>query len=846
MQAPLPNQKPILTESLRGIVERVTYHNPDNGWSVLRVLPFDNLLQQETVIVHQTKVFAGATMEFHGAWTIHPRFGRQFRAVKAIEKKPATTAALEKYLGSGLIKGVGPKTARKIVKHFGDRTLEIFEGPIEQLTQVRGIAQKKLDMITRAWLEHRSIREVMMFLQSHGISTLFAVKIYKQYGDEAIATVTGDPYRLAADIYGIGFFSADRVAQSIGLAPDSPERLTAAVKHVLSASRQFGHCYLKQSQILEQVRELIALDLADRLPDLLKTMEQDGLIMVRDLADSRGSGEPCYYSKALYFDELYVARRIAGMCTVRQVDIQRVQNWMERYCRSRATCLSREQAAAVTGIVAQQFSILTGGPGCGKTTTTLVLVRLLEAMGRRVLLAAPTGRAAQRMMDVIGRESKTIHRLLEWHLGNFKKNEENPLDTDFLIVDECSMLDINLTASLLKAVPEHSQVLFIGDADQLPSVGAGNVLRDLIASAAVPCYRLTEIFRQAAQSLIVRYAHQINRGDLPYMDSPFNRPELWTAGVDCLFLDSDEATQEQLNFIAKVKKYHQSAPTEPPDTDRTDSNPFEFRTDEPVKPYETELVIPQKFQHVDIEKICAARTGVEQLLAVLKKIHPWSALRYGLTATDVVRKLYLEWIPKYFGSDTEIQVITPMTRGSLGTINLNAMIQACANPPQSGKRQLQVGERIFRVGDRVIHRRNNYDLGVFNGDIGVIREIDNSELTCVVSFAPDQRLVHYKRDDIPELDLAYAITIHKSQGSEFEVVIIPVLTQHFKMLFRNLIYTGLTRARKLAVLVGTRKALAMAVKNQDTSDRQTYLKELLRQSEHLPASGMTDRSLISG
>jgi exodeoxyribonuclease V alpha subunit len=263
----------------------------------------------------------------------------------------------------------------------------------------------------------------------------------------------------------------------------------------------------------------------------------------------------------------------------------------------------------------------------------------------------------------------------------------------------------------------------------------------------------------------------------------------------------------------------------------SESNPFEFRTQESVKPYETELVIPPKFQHVDIEKICAAQTEVEQLLAVLKKVHPWSALRYGLTASEVVRKLYVEWIPKYLGNHTEIQVITPMTRGSLGTINLNAMIQACANPPQSGKSQLQVGERIFRVGDRVIHRRNNYDLGVFNGDIGVIREIDNSELSCVVSFAPDQRLVHYRRDDIPELDLAYAITIHKSQGSEFAVVIIPVLTQHFKMLFRNLIYTGLTRARKLAVLVGTRKALAMAVKNQDTSERQTYLKELLRQSD---------------
>jgi exodeoxyribonuclease V alpha subunit len=430
------------------------------------------------------------------------------------------------------------------------------------------------------------------------------------------------------------------------------------------------------------------------------------------------------------------------------------------------------------------------------------------------------------MIDVIGRESKTIHRLLEWQLGKFNKNEENPLDVDFLVVDECSMLDINLTASLLKAVPPNSQVLFIGDADQLPSVGAGNVLRDMIASGKAPCFRLTKIFRQAQESLIIRYAHQINNGDMPYIDSPFKKPEIWKDGADCLFLDSDESTQEQLRFIAKIKKYHEMKAAE--GHNGLDSNLYEFRVNEPLMPYETELTIPKKFQHVDLEEILKAPTKVDELLAVLKKVHPWSALYYGLSATDVVKKLYLEWIPKYFGSKIEIQIITPMTRGSLGTVSLNKMIQESANPPQKGKSQLQVGERIFRVGDRVIHRRNNYDLGVFNGDIGVIREIDNEALTCVVSFFPDHRIVEYNRDDIPELDLSYAITIHKSQGSEFGAVIIPVLTQHFKMLFRNLIYTGLTRARKLAVLVGTRKALAMAVKNQDTSQRQTYLKELLQ------------------
>jgi len=814
-----------ITEKIRGIVDRVTYYNPDNGWSVLRVLSFDNLQQQETVIVHQTKVFAGATMEFHGSWTVHPKFGRQFRATEAFERKPATLAALEKYLGSGLIKGVGPKTAKKIVKYFGDKTLDIFEGEIERLEEIRGIAQKKLQMISEAWTAHRAIREVMMFLQSHGISTLFAVRIYKEYGDNAIPYVTEDPYRLANDIYGIGFFSADKVALSIGLASDSPQRIMAGIKHVLSASREFGHCYLTQSQIGSQVKELIQLDIMDRLPGFLNQMVQDNLVMVRELVTPEGSTEPCYYSKSLYFDELYVAKKIAGMKTPPLVDRERITRWLDQYCQVKDMSLSEEQADAVRGIVCERFSILTGGPGCGKTTATLVLVKLLEAMRLKVLLAAPTGRAAQRMTDVIGRESKTIHRLLEWQIGRFNRNEENTLDVDFLIVDECSMLDINLTASLLKAVPDRSQVLFIGDPDQLPPVGAGNVLRDIIASEKVPCFSLSKVFRQAQASLIIQYAHKINQGEMPHIDSPFKKPEIWKNGSDCLFIDSDEATTEQLGFIAQVKRYHEIQKI--PKDAQPDSSLYEFRTNEPISPYETELTIPKKFQHVDIDRVLSADTRIDELLSVLKKVHPWSSLHYALAASDVVRKLYLEWIPKYFGNDIEIQVISPMTRGSLGTLSLNRMIQEAANPPQRGKSQLLVGERTFRVGDRVIHRRNNYDLGVFNGDIGVIKEIDNEELTCRVSFSPDGREIQYKRDDIPELDLAYAITIHKSQGSEFGAVIIPVCTQHFKMLFRNLIYTGLTRARKLAVLVGTRRALAMAVHNQDTSQRQTSLKMLL-------------------
>jgi exodeoxyribonuclease V alpha subunit len=473
-------------------------------------------------------------------------------------------------------------------------------------------------------------------------------------------------------------------------------------------------------------------------------------------------------------------------------------------------------------------SILTGGPGCGKTTATRVLVSLLEAMKRRVTLAAPTGRAAQRMGEVVGREAKTIHRLLGWADGRFKKNEDTPLETDFLVVDECSMLDISLTASLLKAVPDFCQVVFIGDYDQLPSVGAGNVLKDLIQSGTVACFRLTQIFRQAAQSLIIRYAHEINSGTMPWIASPFKDPSVWKKKTDCLFLDSDEATAEQLRFIKRIKAVTAVDRAEM-GNDLDDPDLFEFRVREKVHPYDTEIQIPEKFAHVNLEQVAAAENRVEELLAVLKKVHPWSSLHYGLTAVDVIQKLYLEWIPRYHGRSTEIQILSPMTRGSLGTVNLNRLIQETANPPGPGKSQITVGQRVFRKGDRVIHRKNNYELNVFNGDIGVITAIDAADLTLSVAFSADAPPVLYRQADILELDLAYAVTIHKSQGSEFEAVIIPVMTQHFMMMFRNLIYTGITRAKKLAVFVGTRRALAMAVKNEDISKRQTALAQLLMQ-----------------
>jgi exodeoxyribonuclease V alpha subunit len=819
----------VITERLSGIVQRVTYHNPDTGWSVLRVAPFNSPGSQETVTVHQTKVFAGATMEFRGAWTVHSQFGRQFKADEAIEKKPASAAALEKYLGSGLIKGVGPKTAGKIVRHFLETTLDVFENDIDRLVEVPGIARKKLVMIKEAWHEHRMVREVMMFLQGHGISTLFAVRIYKKYGEQAIQIVTDDPYRLANDFYGIGFFSADQVALSIGLARDSHERIMAAVKHVLSASREQGHCYLMTTQIAEEVGKLLEFQPGELLLEILARMQRENHLRVRALRVAEEGEQLCYYSKSLYYDEEYVARKIGSMVLAPDAECGNIRIWIENYCRTEKLTLSTEQMEAVSSVVRSPFAVLTGGPGCGKTTTTLVIVRLLEILRKKVLLAAPTGRAAQRMGEVIGREAKTLHRLLEYRNGAFQKNEEQPLNGSFLIIDECSMLDISLTASLLKAVPPGCQVLFIGDADQLPSVGAGNVLQDILQAGVVSSCRLTQVFRQAKQSKIIEYAHQINRGVTPHIDSPFKRPAIWQDRTDCMFLDSDEATREQIGFVSRVKKTFE-LDMETFEGLSTGKNLYEFRTEERIlSAYEHDFVVPEKFRHVDLTRVKQAESRVEELKAVLRKLHPWSSLHYGLSGVDTVVRLYLEWIPRYMGDDTEIQILTPMTRGSLGTANLNTVIQQAANPSQPGKAELQVGERIFREGDRVIHRRNNYDLNVFNGDIGKIVSIDNSDLTCEIDFYPDGRKVLYQKEDILELDLAYAITIHKSQGSEFQAVIIPVLTQHFKMLYRNLIYTGLTRARALAAFVGTRKALAMAVRQQDSSKRQTALKMLLGQ-----------------
>lgn len=843
-------------EKFTGIIQRVTYHNPENGWTVLRVSPIDRPHELKTVTVHQANVFAGATMEFEGEWVQHAKHGEQFKTHNTIERKPASASALEKYIGSGLIFGVGPKIAKRIVKHFGKETLEVFEDNIERLTEVSGIAQAKLDQIKTSWVEHREIRNVMLFLQEFGVSTLFAVKIFKTYGNDAIKILKDNPYQLSKDIYGIGFFSADRIALSMGIEKDSPKRMRAAISHVLAASRDQGHCYLELEHIQKDVGSLLAANYPDLLVSEINGMEEEHDLKVRHKTEDNIAIK-CYYSKSLYYDELYTAEIVKSFLSKSiHVDLDRVKKWLTAFNQSQEFPLSDEQFDSVVGVSQQPFSILTGGPGCGKTTTTKALVRLLGAMKKRITLAAPTGRAAQRMSEVIGMKAQTIHRLLVWQpqTGQFKKNREDLLETDFVIVDECSMLDISISASLLKAIPPTAQVLFIGDPNQLPSVGAGNVLKDLIESTKVPCFNLLKVFRQAQESYIIKFAHQIIKRQIPKIESPIHTPNIWNEKIDCMFIDSEEATKDQVHFIKKITKsmkyvienegvafVREKMPENIDDNYKsiTQEDDIYIKSTSAAEIEEMKnngarsyiFNVPNEYLHADIQSLLKSENHASALKNIVKGIHPWSSLNYGFVASEMVVRLYSQTIKERLGANMEVQILTPMTVGSMGARNLNQLVQITHNAPSDSKASIQLGERTFRVGDRVIQRRNNYDLEVFNGDIGNITTIDTQEMSLEVTYSSGGiiRQVYYEKQDVLDLDLAYAITIHKSQGSEFDVVIIPVVLQHFNMLYQNLIYTALTRAKKMAIFVGTRKALGIAVRNIDNRSRKTMLNTIVQE-----------------
>jgi exodeoxyribonuclease V alpha subunit len=725
-------------ETITGVVERLTFYSAKSGYTVAR-LTRPRSTELTTIVGSFANIQPGQTLQLTGFWRDHPQFGPQFQVVNYKETKPATLTGIEKYLGSGLIKGVGPVTARRIVAHFGLETLDIIENQIERLIEVQGIAKKRITLINNAWSTQKAIKEVMVFLQGHSVSTTYAVKIYKQYKDEAIATVTKNPYQLAADIYGIGFLTADKIARNIGIAPDSEFRYRAGIIHCLSEAAEDGHCYLPQSELIDSVIKLLTTEshqpTEEAIAQIIKDMAlTDELIRERDEDKTLLCYKPTYFHTEQNLAQLIRQRLEKPVDT----DIPRVRAWIERFTTSRKIQLSEQQRLAVETAAYSKITILTGGPGVGKTFTTHTIVSLWKAMGKSIALAAPTGRAAQRLGEMTGLEAKTIHRLLEFDPRSmgFKRDNENPLPHTAIIADEASMLDLFLAYSLVKAVLAGALLLLVGDIDQLPSVGPGQILADLINSGRVPVVRLTQIFRQAQTSAIITAAHQINRGQYPTIEPISDNPV-----SDCLWHGGGHQPEH------------------------------------------------------GVKAIC-------ELIA------------------DLIPRLG-------FNPATDVQVLCPMTRGVVGTRNLNTVLQQLINPPSPGKVEINRGGNLLREGDRIIQLTNDYNREVFNGDLGIILTIDTIEQEVTVQYG--ERTVVYDYADLNEIALAWCVTIHKSQGSEYPVVILPIYMQHYMMLTRNLFYTGITRAKKLAIVVGAKKAISLAVRSTDDQQRYTKLQQRLLQ-----------------
>ncbi|HUU20764.1 MAG TPA: ATP-dependent RecD-like DNA helicase [Sedimentisphaerales bacterium] len=719
-------------EHVSGLVEHVTFHSDESGFCVLRVKVRGHR-DHTTVVGTLPQVKAGEWLEAEGRWAIDRNYGQQFKAEMLRTTAPNTLDGMEKYLGSGLIKGIGPVFAKRLVKCFGQEVLNVIEAKPQRLLEVDGIGPIRHNKITTAWAEQRMVRDIMVFMHNHGVSTSRAFRIYKAYGNEAIETVSHNPYRLAHDIRGIGFKMADKIAESLGITKESDLRARAGIEYVLQTLTNDGHCGYPRKELVKAAIKILEISeaICERAVDYLLQEE-------RVIQHSRDNDADLIYLVGLDRAEDNLASHLAELCKASHpcpdIEIEKAIKWVEQRVGLK---LADQQREAIRIAVQNKVMVITGGPGVGKTTLVNAIVKIMRAKKLRVALAAPTGRAAKRMMETTSLQAKTIHRLLAFDPATsaFKHNADNPLEGDIFIIDETSMMDLLLAHQLIRAIPKHAALILVGDVDQLPSVGPGCVLRDIIESGLIPVCRLTQVFRQAAQSAIITNAHKVNKGQIP------------------VFPKGKVQSPDQTDF-------------------------YFVHAEEPEK------------------------------------------------AVSLVINLTCKAIPDRFGFNCfdDIQVLSPMQRGLLGCRNLNAALQENLNP--EGPSVQRYGW-TFRIGDKVMQTVNNYDKDVFNGDIGRIVKLDDIDQELTIQF--DDRQVTYEFNELDEIMLSYATTVHKSQGSEYPVVVMPIHSQHYVLLQRNLLYTAITRGRKLVVLVGTQKAVAIAVRRMDSRRRVTLLKERLKQ-----------------
>jgi len=738
-----PKNSSAPTTRIQGILDRITFQNEENGYTVARLLENSKEKNTITVVGYLSGVPVGSTLSLTGTWSTDSRYGRQFKLQNYEIIKPNTINGIERYLGSGLIKGVGPAYASRIVSRFGLETLEILENDPDRLREIAGLGRKRVEGIKKAWQEQKDIHRIMVFLQGHGISATYAVKIFKTYGRKALTVVKNNPYQLAEDIWGVGFRIADSIALSLGVPANDPRRARAGLLFVLDESAGEGHCFLPREKLFEQTANLLKLSAkGEHLPaqgELYSDLDLIEKQLARLEADEKIVAEGDNISLTpIYFAEAGTGAKLMELTAGKpNYDIQNAEEAVSWASHKLNLDLAPEQAEALKMGLSRKVCVITGGPGTGKSTILRALLLILAQKGVMVKLAAPTGRAAKRLADACGREAKTIHRLLEYDasIRTFKRNRENPLEADMVIIDESSMMDIILTYSLLKAIDDKAALILVGDVDQLPSVGPGNVLRDIIDSGCIPVTRLQTVFRQGPGSLISLNAARINRGEFLELLPDFQGDK----DFYCIFRDEAEDIENE------------------------------------------------------ILSLCGER---------LKK-------KYG------------------FDPILDIQVLAPMRKGIIGTENLNYNLQERLNPggPYNDSRQ-----RRLLVGDKVMQIRNNYDKEVFNGDLGIVSAIDREEDCVEVEF--EGRGVLYESADLGEIVLAYAITVHKSQGSEFPCVIIPIHTTHYPLLQRNLIYTAVTRGKVLVILVGSKKAVNIAIRNNRVVRRYTMLKEKIQSDTH--------------